>query len=179
MENSFVAFEHLGDMCTQCGDIEVSTIAEIDGLYFDKDTGDQLFLDDENGLFVLVDCSEDGWRLERKNNLFFLVNFSVVSNTREEYIEEILCECPVFFPSQPISHISKEEALQIVETRIPQGRFLFEDENGKYIGIDNSTKNAWTEEFPSMKDCFFWLAGMNQNSVGSPKLEKKKKELLR
>lgn len=32
-------------------------------------------------------------------------------------------------------------------------------EGDKFIGIDNSTGNAWTEEFPDEASCLRWLAG--------------------
>ena len=40
----------------------------------------------------------------------------------------------------------------------PIGRFIFRDKK-KFIGIDNSTGHAWTEEFDSKTDCLKWLAG--------------------
>lgn len=29
----------------------------------------------------------------------------------------------------------------------------------EYIGIDNSTGDAWTEEFPDLTECMMWLVG--------------------
>lgn len=180
MKNTLLAFEFLGNSVSSYGDIEASTIAEVDGKYFDKDTGEYLFLDDVNGLFIHEDCSKEGWRLEQKGNMFFLVNFFVVSNSRDEHIEDILYKCPVFFPSYPIKRVSRDEALQIIETRSTKGRFLFEESAGNFVGIDNSTKDAWTEEFSSIKDCFFWLAGEEIDlSARDFKKNKPKEEISR
>lgn len=33
----------------------------------------------------------------------------------------------------------------------------YDDETGKYIGIDNTTDNCWVEEFDSEVDCLYWL----------------------
>jgi hypothetical protein len=57
-----------------------------------------------------------------------------------------------------LKEITQEEAEQIIETREPLGQF-FKIENDLYIGIDNQTGNAWTEEFKSREDCFRWLYG--------------------
>jgi len=52
--------------------------------------------------------------------------------------------------------ISQEEALSLIETREPQGLFYLRD--GKvYVGIDNRTHDAWTEEFPAKGQCLRWL----------------------
>ena len=35
----------------------------------------------------------------------------------------------------------------------------FDREQGQFIGIDNSTGDAWTEEFPDKNSCLRWLRG--------------------
>lgn len=55
-----------------------------------------------------------------------------------------------------IKIITKEEATAIIETYEPKGLFYI-IENGAYIGIDNSTGDAWTEEFKTEKECISWL----------------------
>lgn len=55
-----------------------------------------------------------------------------------------------------INLITEAEALKIIETRRPIGLFMAW-EGGKAIGIDNSTGDAWTEEFPDAKACTNWL----------------------
>jgi hypothetical protein len=54
--------------------------------------------------------------------------------------------------------ITKEEAKKIIETRYPEGLFYHKDGN-KYIGIDNSSGDAWTEEFDNLDICLEWLKG--------------------
>lgn len=60
-----------------------------------------------------------------------------------------------------IKKVTPEEAGQIIETRLPIGLFytIEKNKNGKkiYVGIDNSTKYAWTEDFKSLSSCKRWL----------------------
>jgi DNA-directed RNA polymerase subunit RPC12/RpoP len=57
-----------------------------------------------------------------------------------------------------IKRITKEQASEIIETRTQTGRF-YTKESDLYIGIDNSTGDAWTEEFKTKKSCLKWLNG--------------------
>jgi hypothetical protein len=43
----------------------------------------------------------------------------------------------------------------------PIGRYYLQ-ENGVWVGIDNSTGDAWTEEFPTKRKCLKWLRGGNR-----------------
>lgn len=54
-------------------------------------------------------------------------------------------------------------AAVIIETRKPQGKYWIMDESRKFIGIDNSTGEAWTEEFDNLNDCLKWLKGENDS----------------
>ncbi len=56
-----------------------------------------------------------------------------------------------------LKKIDKAEAYEITKTRKPRGLFYLQEGNG-YTGIDNSTGDAWVEEFPTMTDCLKWLA---------------------
>ena len=38
----------------------------------------------------------------------------------------------------------------------PIGRFYHKD-GDIYVGVDNSTGDAWTEDFTSLEDCLAWL----------------------
>lgn len=40
----------------------------------------------------------------------------------------------------------------------PRGRYYLQD-GDKWVGIDNSTGEAWTEEFPTKRKCLRWLKG--------------------
>lgn len=44
----------------------------------------------------------------------------------------------------------------IIAQREPRGKF-WSIENGVYIAVDNSTGEAWTEEFKSLPECIDWL----------------------
>lgn len=54
-------------------------------------------------------------------------------------------------------YVNQKEAIEIIEHRGRRGLFI--QENGAtYIGIDNSTGDAWVEEFPDLLECLMWLA---------------------
>lgn len=61
-----------------------------------------------------------------------------------------------------VTEITPEEAHKLIESGDecgyfePLGRFYLEEE-GKFVGIDNSDGNAWTEEFPDKASCLRWL----------------------
>lgn len=54
--------------------------------------------------------------------------------------------------------IKPEKALEIIETREPLGLAIAKD-GEKYIAIDNTDGNAWTEEFCSLYVANCWLTG--------------------
>lgn len=59
-----------------------------------------------------------------------------------------------------IKYVTSEEASKIIETRKPLGKFFeidFEAEEIIYIGIDNTTGDAWVEEFEDIEECICWL----------------------
>jgi DNA uptake protein ComE-like DNA-binding protein len=59
-----------------------------------------------------------------------------------------------------IKIITAKEAKKIIEKREPAGLFFrFDKKSKKYIGIDNRTCEAWTEEFDDLKSCKKWLRG--------------------
>ncbi|MDU4596466.1 hypothetical protein [Clostridium botulinum] len=54
--------------------------------------------------------------------------------------------------------ITSKEAENIIDSRKPLGKFWLK-ENEFYIGIDNETGDAWTEEFKDKSSCIEWLIG--------------------
>ena len=56
--------------------------------------------------------------------------------------------------------VTAKEALGIIRTRNPIGRFWQKD-GDLYIGIDNTTGDAWVEEFTAIEYCLAWLEGRN------------------
>jgi hypothetical protein len=58
-------------------------------------------------------------------------------------------------PNKPFL-IDEKKADIIIETRKPIGKY-YVLENGVYVGIDNSTGDAWVEEFTTEKQCLEWL----------------------
>jgi len=55
-----------------------------------------------------------------------------------------------------IKKITSEESSKIIKTREPRGLFYIID-NGIYVGIDNRTGDAWTEDFKNLGSCKRWL----------------------
>jgi hypothetical protein len=55
-----------------------------------------------------------------------------------------------------INIITNEAASGIIEHREPKGLF-YTMESGMFVGIDNSTGDAWVEEFQSEMECRDWL----------------------
>lgn len=55
-----------------------------------------------------------------------------------------------------LKQITKEQANKIIETRKPLGKFCLVDGN-KFVGIDNTDGNAWTEDFTDVNECMRWL----------------------
>lgn len=62
-----------------------------------------------------------------------------------------------------IKKITSEEASMIIDKRKPLGCFYTIDKaTGKFVGIDNSTGDAFTEEFYEKDDCIKWLNGYDE-----------------
>jgi hypothetical protein len=55
-----------------------------------------------------------------------------------------------------IVEVNGEQASHIIETREPIGLF-YHQEGEWFVGIDNSTGDAWTEDFISLDLCIKWL----------------------
>lgn len=54
--------------------------------------------------------------------------------------------------------ITPNESVEIIIAREPRGLFWQKDED-VYVGIDNTTGEAWTEDFKTLDDCLAWLKG--------------------
>lgn len=57
-----------------------------------------------------------------------------------------------------IKRVSPEVLGEIIENRTPCGRFLTK-EGRKWVAVDNSTFDAWTEEFARKRQAIRWLRG--------------------
>lgn len=69
-----------------------------------------------------------------------------------------------------IKEVTQEEMLAIIDTREPIGLFYRQDED-TFIAVDNTTGDAWTEEFDTLQQCRNWLAG--EATIDKDKLYKK------
>ena len=61
-----------------------------------------------------------------------------------------------------IKEINHQEADAIIcnPLKADLGLFLHKDGNF-YVGIDNTTHDAWVEDFATRKECEDWLVGKN------------------
>ncbi len=55
--------------------------------------------------------------------------------------------------------VTQQEAMQIIESFQPLGCFYLK-EGELYVGINNRTGDAWTEDFPSKEECLRWLTSV-------------------
>ena len=72
--------------------------------------------------------------------------------------------CPRELCEEPYL-VTQAEAEEIIETRHPRGIF-YQHVNDTFIGIDNRTGHAWTEEFTDKTCCFEWLRGEFEANCG-------------
>ena len=56
-----------------------------------------------------------------------------------------------------IQKITREAMSRIIETRQPRGWFYRKAGRRLFVGVDNSTGDAWTEDFRSLRQCKRWL----------------------
>jgi len=55
-----------------------------------------------------------------------------------------------------IIKIDNNKSIEIIEKREPRGLF-YTIENDIYVGIDNLSGDAWTEDFDTLTQCKRWL----------------------
>ncbi|MCD2345776.1 MULTISPECIES: hypothetical protein [Clostridium] len=69
-----------------------------------------------------------------------------------------------------IAVVSIKRANEIIDKCEPVGLFLV-IEDDMFVGIDNSTGEAWTEEFTDLNKCLRWLHGGNLDETEEIKFE--------
>lgn len=57
-----------------------------------------------------------------------------------------------------IQIITKKQFENIIDTREPAGSFLLLNKNS-FTGVDNTTGDAWVEDFKDLQNCLRWLHG--------------------
>lgn len=63
--------------------------------------------------------------------------------------------------------VSQEKAIKIILNPKAYEKNLFwhyDENSGKYVGIDNTTGEAWTEDFDTKQECFDWLNGKERDT---------------
>lgn len=64
--------------------------------------------------------------------------------------------------SKSVIEVGRHQAKKIIIVRHPIGKYWLIDVCGKFVGIDNSKGDAWTEEFDTKHECLDWLEGKFQ-----------------
>lgn len=81
-----------------------------------------------------------------------------------------------------INLITSEQALEIFMSREPEGLFYLVEIgfNGEecFVGIDNTTGDAWTEGFSTLPECISWLNGEFETFDRMPEPEKAPEQLF-
>ena len=67
--------------------------------------------------------------------------------------------CPRKMAAKPMQ-ISKIQGYQVIETRRPRGLFFVV--GSVVTGIDNRDGDAWTEDFPTKRECLKWLTDIDE-----------------
>lgn len=60
------------------------------------------------------------------------------------------------FTSGAINIVNNVNAIKIIEIRKPLGSFII-NENSLWVAIDNTTGDAWTEEFTNLDSAIKWF----------------------
>ena len=63
-----------------------------------------------------------------------------------------------------IQKVRSEYLLNVIDFRTPLGLFLTK-EGRKWVAVDNSTGDAWTEEFHRKRQAVRWLRGKFEVSI--------------
>ena len=62
--------------------------------------------------------------------------------------------------------VTPEDMARIIDTREPHGLFYRKAGRRLYVGVDNASGDAWTEEFRSLRKCKRWLRNPNLTPEG-------------
>jgi len=65
-----------------------------------------------------------------------------------------------------IEKVTPEAMEQIIDTREPRGLFYRRAGRRLYVGVDNTSGDAWTEEFRSLRHCKRWLRDPSMEPPG-------------
>lgn len=56
-----------------------------------------------------------------------------------------------------IKEVDGDKISEIIQTRKPEGRFLYKNDDNIFIAVDNSSGDAWTEEFNTLLGAYLFL----------------------
>ena len=68
-----------------------------------------------------------------------------------------------------VEKVTEEAMASIIETRQPRGLFYRKEARRLYVGVDNEGGEAWTEAFPTRRQCLRWLRtpGLDAEDCGA------------
>ena len=72
---------------------------------------------------------------------------------------------------QQAKELTQEEVSALLKSGEDTGKYtplgyFYTKEGDTFVGIDNSTGDAWTEEFHSLRECTDWLFGLSEWGLG-------------
>jgi hypothetical protein len=67
---------------------------------------------------------------------------------------------------QDLEKVTPAALRQIIHTRRPQGLFYAKEGFRLYFAVDNTTGDAWTEDFKSLRRCKRWLRNPHLTAGG-------------
>lgn len=76
-----------------------------------------------------------------------------------------------------VKRVSIRKIRKIIDRYQPYGRFLSKD-GSIWVAVDNSTGDAWTEDFISKRDAVRWLRGEFEVGGGSKSMEENSMKVL-
>ena len=76
-----------------------------------------------------------------------------------------------------VKRVSIRKIRKIIDRYQPYGRFLSKD-GSIWVAVDNSTGDAWTEDFISKRDAVRWLRGEFEVGDGSKSMEENSMKVL-
>jgi hypothetical protein len=82
---------------------------------------------------------------------------------QQETVEQTLIEQKTI--EQEVQVITIQEASKIIQKKEPIGLFIVESTNGSFLGIDNSTQEAFIGKFRKKENCISWLNGADKEDM--------------
>ena len=64
-----------------------------------------------------------------------------------------------------IKELTEEDFDMVINSRDPRGKFIYKNPNGVFLALDNSSGDAWLEEFETLLGAYLYLIGCYPDEV--------------